>query len=175
MKKEKVKYSLVCAICLVFFVAIALFASANRSSDMIMPSVYIVDGMTIWYVMLLSIIAETAIVKWALKETYLKSASISMLMNLVSIVLGFVTLHIASLLVEVLFIPFSFGTFHISHWIVNFLFIVLLNASIEGLTVKLSFKLQFKKNFKWLCLANAISLAICFLLNLSWVEAMYFN
>lgn len=174
MKKENVKYSLMSAVCLALFVMIALYFGANRSTDMIMPSVYIVDGMTLWYVILLTLLSETVIVKMVLKESYLKAAAVTLMINLISMVIGFVAIHIVNLLVEVLFIPFGSPTFHISHWIVNFLLVILLNTSLEGLAAKLCFKLSFKKMFAWLCLANAVSILICILCNLSWTSVMYF-
>lgn len=173
--KENKKYILICSICLVLFALIAVFMSPNKGTDLIMPSVCIVNGMTDWYVMLICLVAEALMVKLLLKESYLKSASIAMLLNVVSTVVGYVALHIVGLIVEVLFIPFTVGSFHVSHWIVNFLLIILMNACIEGLVAKLGFKLKFKEIFTRLCLINAVSFAVCFLLNLSsWCEHIFF-
>lgn len=177
MKNEKVKYSLISAICLVVFILIAVFSHANRineNTDIILPSQYIFEGMTSWYFLLVSLIAETVLVRLFIKESYLKSAAISLIMNVVSAVLGFVTLHILSLIVELLFIFVSVGTFHVSHWIVNLILIIPMYAALEGLAVKLFFKQKFRKAFAWLCITNAVSVVICFLFNLSWISEMFF-
>lgn len=174
MKKETLKYSLICGVCFVLFVLLALYSGANKSTDMIMPAICIVDGMNLWYVLLLGLLAETAAIKFFLKESILKSAAVAFVVNLVSALLGYITLFIIGLMVELLLLPFDAPTFHISHWIVSFLFIILFNACLEGLAAKIGFKLKFKKIYPWLCIANAASLAICFLFNLSWTADMYF-
>lgn len=177
MRKGNMKYALVGLISLIMFVFVAILSGVNRvseSTDTIMPSIYIADGMTLWYVMLLGVLAEGVLVKLFLKESYLKSSAISLVMNLVTSILGFVTLHIISLIVEVLFIAIPVGTFHVSHWIANFLLIVFSYAALEGVTIKIAFKYKFKKTYLWLCLVNAVSFIICILFNLSWFSEMFF-
>lgn len=173
MKKENLKYGIICAVSLVLFVLLAVFSAANMATDMIMPSVYITNGMTTWYVMLLGLLAEAVIVRHFLKADWFRTAAITLVMNLISTALSFITFILAGLIVELLFIPFANATFHVTHWIATFLLVILTNACVEGLAAKAGFQLEFKKNFARLCLANAISLAISFLLNLSWVGSMY--
>lgn len=174
MKKRNVKYGIACAISLIVLILLAVYASKNESTDIIMPTIYLMDGVIEWYVLLFSLLAEAIIVKLYLKEDYFKTATITLVMNGISVVLGFVTLFIVGLLVELILLPFDTATFHISHWIVTFLFVVLTNACLEGLIIKIGFKYKFKKTFLWLCLANAISFVICFLFHLSWTSSIYF-
>lgn len=173
MKKENRKYVIVGAVALVLYVLLAIWAAGNMAGDMIMPAVYVTNGLTTWYVMALTLVAEAAVIKWFLKEDWFKTAAITVVVNLVSTALGYVTLLLGGLIVELLFAAFGTATFHITHWIGTFLMVILVNAAVEGLTAKIGFKLKFRKLFAKLCLANALSLAICFLLNLSWTATMY--
>ena len=152
MLNEKTKYSLAC---LILFLLIPIHASAN----MIWPSLYIMEGMVTWYVILIGLITEIVFVKCFLKHTFLKSVLIAFVMNVASTVLGIVVIPLSGIIVEVLMIPFGTGTFHPSHVIMSFIFAVLSNVLIEGLTVKWIFKYKFKKMFWWLFIANAISVA----------------
>ena len=156
MNKEKFKYSL---LCLMLFLVMPLSASAN----MVWPSLYIAEGMRSWYVILIGLVIEIVFVKYFLKETYLKSALIAFVMNLVSTILGVVAIPLSGFIGEVLMIPFGTGTFHPTHWLMSYVFAILSNVLIEGLTIKIIFRKEFKKMFWWLCVANAISVIICIL------------
>ena len=156
MNKEKFKYSL---LCLMLFLIMPLSASAN----MVWPSLYIAEGMRSWYVILIGLLIEIIFVKFFLKETYLKSVLIAFIMNLASTVLGVVLIPLSGFIGEVLMIPFGTGTFHPTHWLMSYVFAILSNVLIEGLTIKIIFKKEFKKMFWWLCVANAISVIICIL------------
>ncbi|MBE7010156.1 MAG: hypothetical protein E7418_01540 [Ruminococcaceae bacterium] len=105
MNREKLKYNLVC---LISFLLMPICASAN----MVWPSLYIAEGMRSWYVILIGLVIEIVFVKYLLKETYLKSALIAFVMNLVSTVLGVVAIPLSGFFGEILMIPFGTGTFH---------------------------------------------------------------
>lgn len=156
MDKEKFKYSL---LCLILFSLMPLSVSAN----MVWPSLYIAEGMRSWYVILIGLLIEIIFVKFFLKETYLKSVLIAFIMNLASTVLGVFVIPLSGFIGEVLMIPFGTGTFHPTHWFMSYVFAILSNVLIEGLTIKIIFKKEFKKMFWWLCVANAISVIICIL------------
>ena len=156
MINEKTKYGL---ICLVSFLLIPICASAN----MVWPSLYIAEGMRSWHVILIGLLIEIIFVKFFLKESHLKSVLIAFIMNLASTVLGVVVIPLSGFIGEVLMIPFGTGTFHPTHWLVSYVFAILSNVLIEGLTIKIISKKEFKKMFWWLCVANAISIIICIL------------
>ena len=159
MLNEKVKYGLVC---LILILLIPAYASAN----MIWPSLYITEGMITWYVILIGLITEIIFVKCFLKNTYLKSVLIAFVMNLASTVLGIVAIPLSGIIVEILMLPFGTGTFHPLNVFLSFIFAVLSNVLIEGITIKLIFKYNFKRMFWWLFIANAISVAIaCVVVN----------
>ena len=166
MNTEKIKVSTI------FLIAVLLtpiFVSAN----VVWPSLYILEGMMSWYVILIGFVIETAFVKYFLKDTYLKAVLIAFVMNLVSAVLGVLGIPISGLIVEILLIPFDTGTFHITHWLASYLFAILLNVAVEGLTVKIIFKHKFKKMFWWLFVANAISVFICILFHGTLMQNLY--
>ena len=156
LDKEKFKYSLSCFI---LFLLMPLTASAN----MVWPSLYIAEGMRSWYVILIGLLIEIIFVKFFLKQSYLKSVLIAFVMNLASTVLGVFVIPLSGFIGEVLMIPFGTGTFHPTHWFMNYVFAILSNVLIEGLTIKIICKKEFKKMFWWLCVANAISVIICIL------------
>ncbi len=156
MNTEKFKYNLVC---LISFLLMPICVSAN----IVWPSLYIAEGMRSWYVILIGLVIEIVFVKYLLKETYLKSALIAFVMNLVSTILGVVAIPLSGFIGEILMIPFGTGTFHPTHWLMSYVFVILSNVLIEGLTVKFIFKHKLKKMFWWLCVANAISVIICIL------------
>ncbi len=156
MYKEKLKYSL---LCLILFLLIPVYASAN----MVWPSLYIAEGMRSWYVILIGLLIEIIFVKFFLKESYLKSVFIAFIMNLASTVLGVIVIPLSGFIGEFLMLPFGTGTFHPTHWLMSYVFAILSNVLIEGLTIKIILKKEFKKMFWWLCVANAISVIICIL------------
>lgn len=175
MTKERVKYGIASVISVALMVLYGLYINSFESTDVLVTALCFAEGLAGWYVMVLSLIAELVIIKLFLKESWLKSVTIVLVMNMVSLILGMVTSLIVGLLCEtVLYILPNTGTLHISHWAANFLAFALINAVVEGLVIKIGFKYKFKKIFWWLCLANVISLIICFLFNLDWIQIMHF-
>ena len=142
---------------LIFTLLMPISASAN----IVWPSLYIAAGMRSWYVVLIGLLIEIIFVRCFLKESYLKSCLIAFIMNLASTVLGVVVIPLSGVIGEILMIPFDTGTFHPTHWIVSYIFAVFSNVLVEGFTVKIAFKGDFKKMFWWLCVANGISVLIC--------------
>lgn len=175
MKKTKITYGLISLICIAAFVLISVYITKNPSSDILMPSCYIYESMASWYALPICLLIEAVFVKLFLKESYLKSALITLVMNIVTLVIGFIALPLIGLFAEIAMLPFNTPTFHISHWVLNFLLISFFNTTLESFTAKLFFKHGFKKVFWKLYAANATSLAIAILLveNL-FTENLYF-
>ena len=166
MKTEKIKYGIVFLLSLVLM---PVCVSAN----IVWPSLYILEGMLSWYVILLGFVVEIIFVKYFLKETYLKSVLIAFIMNLISTVLGLILIPLSGLVGEILLIPFGTGTFHFTHWLLSYILAILINVVIEGLTVKFIFKNKFKKLFWWLFMANAVSIIICILFHGITMQNLY--
>lgn len=166
MKTEKIKYGIVFLLSLVLM---PVCVSAN----VVWPSLYILEGMLSWYVILLGFVVEIIFVKYFLKETYLKSVLIAFIMNLISTVLGLILIPLSGLVGEILLIPFGTGTFHFTHWLLSYILAILINVVIEGLTVKFIFKNKFKKLFWWLFMANAVSIIICILFHGITMQNLY--
>lgn len=156
--KEKSKFLPVLAIFL-------LLSPVSASANMVWPSLYIEEGMLAWYVIVAGIVIEFLFTKIFAKQTWVKSAIISVVMNAVSTIAGLIMIPLSGIVAEIIMIPFGGGTFQPSHWVAAYIMAVLCNVFIEGLTVKLIFKLNFKKSFLWLLAANALSvgIALCFM------------
>lgn len=148
---------------ILFIPLLFLVMSLSVSANMVWPSLYIAEGMRSWHVILIGLLIEIIFVKFFLKESHLKSVLIAFIMNLASTVLGVVVIPLSGFIGEVLMIPFGTGTFHPTHWLMSYVFAILSNVLIEGLTIKIISKKEFKKMFWWLCVANAISIIICIL------------
>jgi len=166
MKTEKIKYGIV-------FLLSLILMPVCVSANVVWPSLYILEGMLSWYVILLGFVVEIIFVKYFLKETYLKSVLIAFIMNLISTVLGLILIPLSGLVGEILLIPFGTGTFHFTHWLLSYILAILINVVIEGLTVKFIFKNKFKKLFWWLFMANAVSIIICILFHGITMQNLY--
>lgn len=151
---NKMKSSIILSLC---FVLMPITASAN----MVWPSLYIVKGLSSWYIILSGLVIEFTFIKIFAKQTYLKSIFISFIMNMISTVVGFVLIPVSGIIGEFMLMPFGGGTFALSHWILSYILAVFSNVLIEGLSIRYIFKL--KKFFWWLLFANAISVIICIL------------
>ena len=139
-------------------------------ADIIWPSLYIMKGMLSIKVILLGLIIELFFVKIFTKVNWLKACIISLLMNLISSIIGIILIPLSGLFTEFVFDfvfnaynKFGIGTFHWSHWLVSYLLIILLNTIIEGLFIKINLKLELRKIFWWLIIANALSVFLCFI------------
>lgn len=146
--------------CFFALTALLIMLPVAVSANVIWPSLYIVEKLVVWYVILTGLVIEFLFIKLVLKESVLKTALMAVGMNAASAVIGLFAIPVSGLLVEILFIPFKTGTFHISHWIASYVMAVLCNVLFEGGFLKLVFKKSFRKNAKWLFAANALSV-IC--------------
>lgn len=153
MKKEKIRGA-------VAFAILMILMPSAASANMIWPSLYIAEGLISWYIILAGVIIETIFIKFILKPDWIRTAIMVLGMNLASAVIGVFAIPVTGLIAELAMSPIPVGTFHISHWIVAYILAVLCNVCIEGLFLKLVFKMTFKNNFKWLTVANAISVAL---------------
>ena len=158
MKNEKLRFI---AAMTLLFIALPTAASAN----IVWPSLYIVSGMTKWYIILAGLVIEVLFVKFVLKPTWVKSIVMAVGMNVASAVLGMFFIPFTGLVAALLYglMPFAGGTFDWIVWGMSYILAVLSNVVIEGLFLKLVFKLEFKKNFRWILVANALSVILAIL------------
>lgn len=153
MRNEKLRLTSALTILLALFPCVA-------QANMVWPSLYIFSGMLSWYIIVAGLIVETLFVKFILKLSWVKSTVMSVGMNLASAVLGFVAIPLSGILVEIILLPLGGGTFNPLHWIGAYAMAILCNVLIEGNFLKFVFKLNFKENFKWLFIANSISIIL---------------
>lgn len=110
-------------------------------------------------VIIICLIIELFFVKLYTNTRWLKACMATLAMNIASCLLGFVLIPISSLVAEVL----PFNTFHWTHWLASYIFAIAINAIIESFIIKLLLKLKIKSVFKWLFVANTISILTCIL------------
>ncbi len=151
---EKVKTFTSLIICFILF-------PITSSANLVWPSLYIVKGLSSWYIILSGLVTEFIFIKIFAGQTWLRSVIASFVMNAISTVTGFILIPVSGIAGEFILLPFSGGTFALSHWILSYILAVLSNVLIEGLSLRYIFKLE--KVFWWLLLANAISVIICIL------------
>ncbi len=155
MKNEKLRF--ITAMTLLFF-ALPTVASAN----IVWPSLYIVTGIMSWYIILAGLIIEVLFIRFIVKPTWVKSIVMAVGMNIASAVLGLFFIPFTGFVATLLygFLPFAGGTFDLVLWGISYILAVFCNVGIEGLFLKLVFKIPFKKNFVWLLIANALSVIL---------------
>jgi hypothetical protein len=87
-------------------------------------------------------------------------------MNAASLLLGILLIPLAGIAWEfsagtMLYEQFKIGSFSYVSWTATFIMAVLINAAIENFVLRRIFKLEKNKaSFRWLCLANALSVGI---------------
>lgn len=143
---------------ILFLITLFILFPISASANVVWPSLYIAEGMLVWYVILAGLVIEFLFIKIFLKTSFLKAGLASVTMNLISALIGIFLIPISGLLAEVLLIPTNTPTFHISHWILSYILAVLSNVLTEGLAIRVIYKI--KKAFWWLTLANAITVLL---------------
>ena len=156
---------------ILFYLYLIFLSSPAVYADVIWPALYITKGMLSLKVIILGLIIETLFVKIFTKTDWKKSCLVSVLMNLITSLLGIILIPLFGLLSELVFDfvfhsydKFGIGTFHWSHWLVSYIMVIILNTLIEAFVIKKALKLNYKNILWWLFIANAISVLICFLM-----------
>lgn len=140
-----------------FLMSFSIIAKANA----VWPSIYIMFGMLSLWVIFAGFIVEFFCVKFFIKISWQRSLLITFVMNFLSTLIGIIGVPLSGIFIELILHPLGGGTFQTSHWIAAYIAALLFNATIEGTVLKLMFKLEFKRNLRWLIVANAISIFIC--------------
>lgn len=154
----------------ILIIALITFMALPANADIVWPSLYITKGMLSIKVILLGLIIELFFVKYFTKIDWKKASIVTVLMNLITTILGIIFIPLSGLCSEFVFDfvfnaynKFNIGTFHWSHWLTAYLLVIFINTFIEGLFIKLMLNLKLKKIFCWLLIANSLSVLICFL------------
>ena len=144
--------------------------SLKANADVIWPSLYIAKGMLSFQVILVGLIVEILFVKYFARINFKKALVVSIVMNLITTILGIILIPLSGLGIEFIFDfvfhfydKFNIETFHWSHWLMSYLVIILINTIIECFYIKLALKLKIKETFCWMLTANGISVFLCFL------------
>lgn len=155
---------------IILTISLIIFITLPANADLVWPSLYITKGMLSIKVILIGLIIELFFVKYCTKVDWKKAFIVTILMNLITTILGIIFIPLSGLGSEFVFDfvfhaydKFGIGSFHWSHWLTAYLLVIFINTFIEGMFIKLTLKLTFKKIFWWLLIANSLSVFICFL------------
>lgn len=155
---------------IILTISLIIFITLPANADLVWPSLYITKGMLSIKVILIGSIIELFFVKYCTKVDWKKAFIVTILMNLITTILGIIFIPLSGLGSEFVFDfvfhaydKFGIGSFHWSHWLTAYLLVIFINTFIEGMFIKLTLKLTFKKIFWWLLIANSLSVFICFL------------
>jgi len=153
MSADKRKMSILC------FFLLCLFFAFPAHADVIWPALYVVSGASKPIVIIAGLITEILFVKHFTSTGWKTTILVSVIMNLLTAVIGLFIIPYGGLWIEFLF--HNTCTFHWSHWLATYLLVTIFNTLIEGLFIKLTLKQELKKTFWWLFAANALSVAYC--------------
>ena len=155
---------------IILTLSLIIFITLPASADLVWPSLYITKGMLSIKVILIGLIIELFFVKYCTKVDWKKASIVTILMNLITTILGIIFIPLSGLGAEFVFDfvfhaydKFGIGSFHWSHWLTAYLLVIFINTFIECMFIKLTLKLTLKKIFWWLLIANSLSVFICFL------------
>ena len=87
------------------------------SANVVWPSLYILSQVYCWYVIVLGLVVEFFAVRFFGKASWGKAAVVTVVMNAISALVGWVLIPVSGILTEFLLLPFAPGTFQLSHWI----------------------------------------------------------
>jgi hypothetical protein len=130
------------SILLFLLITICPLAEAN----MIWPTLYVhaISHFELGPIIFFSLIAESILIKWITKHTWIKTFMLACLINLVSAVIGFAYTFTGSLFVTFIISRiFSEGTFSIPNWIGETLFYGLFSSLIEYQSLRLLGRFKF--------------------------------
>jgi len=148
------------------FLAILLLICSFSSvhADVVWPSMYIVAGRFSIPVIISGLLVEIGFVKYFTKVGWIKTIVVTTVMNAISATVGVILILLTGLVAEA-FASFvtlgKIGTFHWFHWLVSYVAAILTNTILEGAIIRLIMKLSLSKTFRWLFVANAISVGVC--------------
>ena len=155
---------------IILTLSLIIFITLPASADLVWPSLYITKGMLSIKVILIGLIIALFFVKYCTKVDWKKASIVTILMNLITTILGIIFIPLSGLGAEFVFDfvfhaydKFGIGSFHWSHWLTAYLLVIFINTFIECMFIKLTLKLTLKKIFWWLLIANSLSVFICFL------------
>jgi hypothetical protein len=137
-------------------------------ADVVWPALFVENRLLSMWVILAGLVVEYFFVRRITRLSVKKSILADVSMNAASTLLGIVLIPVAGLAWEVfpgiiLFKWFNLGTFNPGTWLATFCFAVLINAALETFVLAKLFKQQLgKRGFRWLCLANAVSVGIAY-------------
>ena len=153
------------------FIIIFCLIILPANADIVWPSIYITKGMLSLKVIIWGLIVELFFVKYFTNTDWKKASIVTILMNLITTILGIILIPLSGLSSEFIFDfvfhaydKFGIGTFHWSHWLVSYILVILINTFIEGMFINLILNFRLKQTFWWLLAANGISVLLCFLL-----------
>jgi len=137
-------------------------------ADIVWPALYLELRLFSFWAIAAGLMAELLFVRYITQFSWGKCIIADIGMNAVSSLLGVILIPLAGIAWE--FLPgialykiFNIGTFNPITWTATFLLAVIINGTLETMTLRYAFKRKIgKKGFWLLCLANTISIGMAF-------------
>ncbi|MBO7453906.1 MAG: hypothetical protein K5766_01895 [Alphaproteobacteria bacterium] len=146
------------------FLLLSVCCFSSVHADVVWPSMYIASAQGSIPIIISGLLIEIGFVKYFTKVGWIKTIVVTTVMNAVSATVGLVFILISGLVADA-FASFvtlgKTGTFHWFHWLTSYVFAILTNTMLEGIIIKLIMKLPISKTFRWLFVANAITIVMC--------------
>ncbi|MBC1193058.1 MAG: hypothetical protein ACK47N_18760 [Microcystis sp.] len=137
-------------------------------ANVIWPSLYLVERINTWWIVGISLLIEFLCLIWLTQEKIWKVGLMTLVMNLVSTVVGIVGIPLSGIVWELIATItihplFHWGTFNPVTWIVSCILAALLNAVVEVMSLIWIFKFRWTAKIFWcLVIANGITVSIAY-------------
>jgi len=135
-------------------------------ANVVWPSLFLTQRLSAWWIIGAGLVIEWAFVRRLTQTSILRSAIMTVVMNIVSTTVGILGIPLSGLLWELIasitIQPiFNWGTFNPVTWLISCVLAASLNTVLEVATLRLLFKISWtKKLFWWLAVANFITVGM---------------
>ena len=137
-------------------------------ADVVWPALFLEARVFSWWAIGIGLLIELFFVRYLTKLGWPKCVLADVTMNAASSLLGVFLIPAAGIGWEIfpgslIQATFNVGTFNPATWAGTFILAVVINAVLESSILRFVFKQPgFKRLFWWLCVANALSVAVAF-------------
>ncbi|MFT7724525.1 MAG: hypothetical protein QM788_17120 [Roseateles sp.] len=144
------------------FTLILLILPTAAIANMVWPALYLVSGLYVWWVIVAGIAIEFIAIQRLFSLRPGRALLVDVSANAASAALGFILIPLAGLLYEIfpgLLVnwAFSWGTFNPVAWVATVLLAAGINVAVEGLVMKLAFKLPLARQTKLVLYATNLA------------------
>ena len=154
--------------CFLVFTLICCFIPLATKADVVWPALYVWLGGTTPVVIIIGLLTEILVIKYFIKNSWLKASIIGILMNLLTAAIGLGIFHVTyfGLFVDTWAIRLTGGEHRLEFWTCMaawYCIFVLINSLVEWLFVIVLLRKNFLKTLGWIFFANALSISYVFI------------